>query len=163
MDRKSKRPGAVHVPKFPTVAQIPQWEKAVARALVASSIYDDKAEVKWFKRASRKGVTFDDLRNVGEERFQALDSLLCQALIKNLPLDLHQRIRRKEDEAWQNDTTITGLQVAWMIYDYFKTEDHMSQVYGLNDLTDLTWYGDNRMLDVYSSGNLYWIILKVTR
>ena len=34
-----------------------------------------------------------------------------------------------------------------MIYDYFKTEDHMSQVYGLNDLTDLTWYGDNRMLD----------------
>ena len=29
----------------------------------------------------------------------------------------------------------------------FKTEDHMSQVYGLNDLTDLTWYGDNRMLD----------------
>ena len=34
-----------------------------------------------------------------------------------------------------------------MVYDYFKTEDHMSQVYGLNDLTDLTWYGDGRMLD----------------
>ena len=34
-----------------------------------------------------------------------------------------------------------------MIYDYLKTEDHMSQVYGLNDLTDLTWYGDNLMID----------------
>ena len=108
------------MPKFPSVTQIPQWEKAVARGLVASSIYDDKAEVKWFKRASRKGVTFDELRDVGGERFQALDSLLCQALIKNLPLDLHQRIRRKEDESWQKDATITGLQVAWMIYDYVK-------------------------------------------
>ena len=146
-DRNSKRPTAVHVPKFPTVTQVPQWEKAVARALVASSVYDDKAEVKWFKRASLRGVSFEELGNVGDERFHALDALLCQALIKNLPPDLHQRIRRKEDEAWQNDTTITGLQVAWMIYDYFKTEDHMSQVYGLNDLTDLTWYGDNRMLD----------------
>ena len=86
MDRKSKRPGAVHVPKFPTVAQIPQWEKAVARALVAPSVYDDKAEVKWFKRTSRKGVTFEDLGDVGEERFHALDALLCQALIKNLSM-----------------------------------------------------------------------------
>eukprot|EP00974_Lingulodinium_polyedra_P073490 7114105-Lingulodinium_polyedra.AAC.1 len=34
-----------------------------------------------------------------------------------------------------------------MIYDYFRTEDHMSQVYGFNDLTDLTWYGDDRMLE----------------
>ena len=118
-DRKWKRPGAVHVPKFPTVTQIPQWEKAVVRALVASSNYEDKAEVKWFKRCSRKGAKFDDLADVGEERFHALDALLCQALMKNLPPDLHQRIRCKEDEAWQKDTTITGLQVAWMIYDYF--------------------------------------------
>ena len=34
-----------------------------------------------------------------------------------------------------------------MTYDYFKTDDHMAQVYGLNDLADITWYGDNRMLD----------------
>ena len=81
------------------MTQLPQWEKAVARVLVASSIYDDKAEVKWFKRASKKGVSFEDLGDVGEERYQALDSLLCQALIKNLPPDLHQRIRRKDDEA----------------------------------------------------------------
>ena len=74
-DRKWKRPSAVHVPKFPTVTQIPQWEKAVARALVAAPIYDDKAEVKWFKRTSRKGVTFADLADIGEERYHALDAL----------------------------------------------------------------------------------------
>ena len=57
--------------------------------------------------------TFEELANVGEERYHALDSLLCQALLKmaSLPSDLHHRIRRKEDEAWSKDTTITGLQV----------------------------------------------------
>ena len=34
-----------------------------------------------------------------------------------------------------------------MIYEYFKTEEHMSQVYGFNDITDLMWYGDNRMFE----------------
>ena len=83
-----------------------------------------------FKRASKRRATFQDLATVGEERFQAHDSLLCQARAKTLPPDLNQRIRRKEDEAWQKDTTITGLQVAWMIYESSKTEDHMRQVHG---------------------------------
>ena len=60
--------------------------KRLSPALVSSSIYDDKAEVKWFKRTCRKGVTFEELGDIGEERFHALDALLCQALIKNLPL-----------------------------------------------------------------------------
>ena len=146
-DRKWKRPSEVKVPAFPTVAQLSQWQKSVGRALVAASVHDDKAEIAWFKRASEKGVTFDDLADVGEERFKALDQLLCQGLMKKLPADLAQRIRRKEDEAWKKDTTITGLQTAWMIYDYFKTDDHLSEVYGLHDLIDLNWYGDHRMLD----------------
>ena len=53
--RNWKRPVPVHVPKFPTVTQIPQWEKAVARALVASSIYDDKQEGRTIRGAGRCG------------------------------------------------------------------------------------------------------------
>ena len=44
-------------------------------------------------------------------------------------------------------TTITGVQVACMIYNHFKTEDHMSQVYGFNDMADLNWYSDTRMAE----------------
>ena len=62
------------------MTQIPQWGQAVARALVAASLYNDKAEVPWFKRASQKNATFEELAVVGEERFHALDALLCQAL-----------------------------------------------------------------------------------
>merc|ERR1712079_260826 len=54
-DKKWKRPSPVNVPPFPTVAQMSQWQRTVARALVAASVYDDKAEVAWFKRASEKG------------------------------------------------------------------------------------------------------------
>eukprot|EP00974_Lingulodinium_polyedra_P008789 839462-Lingulodinium_polyedra.AAC.1 len=59
-------PRQVNVPKFPQVTQLAQWSQAVARSLVAASIYDDKAEVRWFKRASEKGATFESLADVGD-------------------------------------------------------------------------------------------------
>eukprot|EP00974_Lingulodinium_polyedra_P005806 550529-Lingulodinium_polyedra.AAC.1 len=59
-------PRQAHVPKFPQATQLPQWGQAVARALVAVSIYDDKAEVRWFERASEKEATFDSLADVGD-------------------------------------------------------------------------------------------------
>ena len=34
--------------------------------------------------------------------------------------------------------------MAYLIYDYFKTEDHMSTVYGFNDVSDLEWMGDRK-------------------
>ena len=134
------------VPAFPTVTQLNEWGQAIARALVAASPYEDRAEVAWFKRASQKGATFEDLADVGESRFHQLDAMLCQKLIRTFPVDLKQRLRRKEEEAWNNNSTITVLQAAWMVYDYYKTEEHMSQVYGFSDLSDLMWYGDDNML-----------------
>ena len=71
--------------------------------------------MKWFKRARAKDATFDSMADTGEARFAPLDAMLAQALLHTLPNDLGQKLRRKEDLAWGNDTTITGLQVAWMI------------------------------------------------
>ena len=88
-NRSWKRPSPVHVPKFPTASQVPQWEETVARALVASSVYDDKKEVKWFKRASQEGVTFEELGNVGEERFHALDALRPDWILQGMQSLLH--------------------------------------------------------------------------
>ena len=34
-----------------------------------------------------------------------------------------------------------------MIYEYFKTEDHMSTVYGYNDVSDLEWMGGRKKQD----------------
>eukprot|EP00974_Lingulodinium_polyedra_P112825 10919799-Lingulodinium_polyedra.AAC.1 len=59
-------PRQVNVPKFSRVAQLAQWGQAVARSLVAASIYDDKAEVRWFKRASEKAALFESLADVGD-------------------------------------------------------------------------------------------------
>ena len=91
----SKTPKQVRVPKFPSVTQLQDWGHAIARELVASSVYDDKDEVRWFQRASAKRAKYEELADVGEPRFAPLDSLLCSALIKTLPSDLRQKVRRK--------------------------------------------------------------------
>ena len=101
-----KTPKQIRVPKFPTVTQLQQWRRSIARELVASSAYNDKAEVKWFQKASAKCVKFEDLADVGDPRFASIDALPCSALIRTLPGDLHQRVRRKEYEAWQSETTV---------------------------------------------------------
>ena len=76
-----------------------------------------------------------------------LDQLLCQARALTLPNGRTHNVRRTKGEAWQNDTTRTDLQVVWPVYTDFKTEAHMSQVYGFNGLTGMMWSGDHRMLD----------------
>ena len=98
---------------------------AIGRELVAAPSYNDKADVTWFKRASAKGVTFEQLADIGESRFMPLDALLCTGLMRTLPPDLRNKTKRKETEAWKSDTAITGRQVAWVIYDYYRTEDHV--------------------------------------
>ena len=40
---------------------------------------------------------------------------------------------------------LTGRQVAWMLYDYFRTDDHMSLMYSYNELNAMKWHGDDRM------------------
>ena len=40
---------------------------------------------------------------------------------------------------------LTGRQVAWMLYDYFRTDDHMSLMYTCNELHAMNWHGDERM------------------
>ena len=69
---------------------------------------------------------------------------MAAALIKILPTDLRRKVQKREQEAVRAGTTLAGRQVAFLIYEYFKTEDHMSIVYGYNDVSDLEWLGDRK-------------------
>ena len=37
--------------------------------------------------------------------------------------------------------TMSGRQTAKMVYEWFKTDEHMSQMYGHNDIQNLPWGG----------------------
>ena len=108
------------------------WKASLVRSLVAASPYADQQEAKWLKEI--EDLTFDALSKS--------DSQLAAALGKILPGQLRIRVQAKEMEASKNNSTITGRQIARMIYEWFKTDVHMSTFFSFNDLAALTWLGD---------------------
>ena len=112
----------------------------MVRNLVAASRYHDKKEVAWFK--SIENATFEELGKDNLERFQPSDSQLAAALSKTLPEQLRIRVQAKEMEAYKDDATLTGRQIVHMIYDWFRTDAHMSTFFSFNDLSNLVWLGD---------------------
>ena len=90
-----------------------------------------------------ENATFEELGRDTSARFQPLDAQLAAALIKTLPEQLRVRVQAKEMEAYKNDAAITGRQIVHMIYDWFRTDAHMSAFFSFHDLSQLTWLGDN--------------------
>ena len=45
-------------------------------------------------------------------------------------------------DAYKANSTLTGRQIVRMIYDWFRTDAHMSTYFSFNDLQTLAWLGD---------------------
>ena len=129
----------VWVPNFPRIQQLPTWKVAMVRSLAAASPYHDKQEVAWFKEI--ENATFEELGRDTSARFQPLDAQLAAALIKTLPEQLRVRVQAKEMEAYKNDATITGRQIVHVMYDWLRTDAHMSTFFSVHDLSQATWLG----------------------
>ena len=125
----------VSAPTFPRTQQLTMWKISLVRNLVAASPYADQQEAPWFKEI--EGKSFDELGKSGSARFQLLDSQLAAALVKILPDQLRTRVQAKEMDAYKRNTTITGRQIVFMIYEWFKTDAHMSTFFSFNDLEGL--------------------------
>ena len=50
-----------------------------------------------------------------------------------------------EDEAISMNKILKGRQLVWLIHDWFRLNPEMKQVYGLQAITDLQWYGDDKI------------------
>ena len=112
----------------------------MVRNLVAASPYADDREIEWLKEI--ESHTYDDLGKSNSARFRLLDLQLAAALVKILPDQLRIRAQAKEMEAYKRNSTISGRQIAHMIYEWFKTDVHTSTLFSFNDLSALTWLGD---------------------
>ena len=111
----------------------------MVRSLVAASPYHGKQEAAWFKEI--ENATFEELGRDTSARLQPLDAQLAAALIKTLPEQLRIRVQAKEMEAYKNDAAITGRQTAHLMYDWFRTDAHMSTFFSFHELSQLTWLG----------------------
>ena len=155
------RPKQVQAPPFPNINEQTSWLSNVAKALVASSVYDDRREVEWLMEVKTK--KFEELSDSGEARFAPLDSLLAIALESKLPQDLRRKVSQaSEKKLLAENDVLTGRQIVWMVLNYFKTSDHMSILYSYDALMDMKWFGDkgveeflfhlNRIIDNLEDG-----------
>ena len=136
------------VPPFPCITQLPQWETALMRNLIAASSHADNIEIAWLAEAKAK--TFEELGDSSgalwtAARFHHLDSNMATAIIRTLSKEtqLRTRVQREENKLVKLNRIIKGRQVVWMIYDWFKTKPHMQSHHSYNDLHSLTWKGDS--------------------
>jgi hypothetical protein len=142
------RPKEVKVPGFPTFPGISKYQLASIRCLTTASVYDDQAEVAWWNEIYTK--SFEELKSSGLPRYAPLDRLYAQGLLKTLPSDLRLQVDDLEKIAIKDNRTLTGRQIAWMIFESFRTSSHMSTVYTINDLQSLEWRGDAKMAEFLS-------------
>ena len=70
----------ITIPAFPNLIQLPQWEIAVAQALVNASSRVDQREVQWFIVCKHPDSTLASLADSGKERFKGLDIKLATAV-----------------------------------------------------------------------------------
>ncbi len=136
------------VPAFPTGNQVGQWRMQVAKNLAASSGRYDMKEIDWFvKDGFGPTVTFESLADSGEERFRSLDLKLSVALSKMLrsvnnalSTDVAQMEQKMAED---NGRMLTGRQIAYNIYLFYQSNPSRDFTYGVKDLTNLVYNGDN--------------------
>jgi hypothetical protein len=139
-------PKSLKVPSFPQYTQLPFWRTQMAKwplNLVHASKYGDNAEIPCFKECVVK--TFEELGDPGSTRVRHLDSLIASALIDKLPEQLKEEVRRAQVGAMEFNKIITGRQMCREMCKRIATSDHMSVFFGVNDLINLQWLGDEKM------------------
>jgi hypothetical protein len=120
----------------------------VAKNLAASSGRYDMKEIDWFvKDGFGEDVTFESLADSGEERFRSLDLKLSVALSKMLrsvnnalSTDVAQMEQKMAED---NGRMLTGRQIAYKIYLFYQSNPSRDFTYGVKDLTNLVYNGDN--------------------
>ena len=144
-----KEAETIPVPNFPTGPQIPQFRMTMARTLAASTGRYDQAEINWFvSEGFGPGITFETLANSGLPRFRSLDmklSVCLSKMVRNANNQLSIDLATIEEKMIEGGTMLMGRQIAWKLYMYYQTNPICDFTYGVTDLTNLPWQGDNQV------------------
>ena len=90
---------------------------------------------------------FESLAFTGEGKFEVPDFRLASALKTGCEssaasMELHRSIARKELQAMEADTILTGRQILWVVLQTFKTNANMGVVCGFAHIQNVKWQGD---------------------
>jgi hypothetical protein len=98
----------------------------------------------------KTGAKVEDFANSGEPRFATLDIKLYAAVlsvIRDGNRTLATKVAGLEDAALTKGNVMKGRQLVFLVHDWFKLNPDMKHLYGLHEITDIKWYGDERIFD----------------
>ena len=148
--RRIKEQDKVIGPKFPTINTLRPFHNQIGRNLVLASGRTDGAEVKWWNEILQEGSKFEDFANTGDPRHATLDLKLHCTLnqcIKEGNKTLATQVASMEDEAMKRGEILKGRQLGWLIHNWFRISPDMKPLYGLQEITDLKWMGDDKIFE----------------
>ena len=148
--RRVKEHDKVVAPKFPTINNIKQFHNQMARNIVLASGRTDGAEVAWWNEIMREGIKMDDLADSGDPRFATLDLKIHCCLTQSIRdgnRTLAAKLASLEDKAMTGGLILKGRQLGWLIHDWFRLNPDLKPLYGLQEIADLQWYGDDKIFE----------------
>ena len=117
--------------------------------------YVDHFEVKWIKEVRAK--SFEELADSGPGRVTKCDIALNKAmvsLINGTNEPLKNDLALKERDAFNDDKSLMGRQVVWMVIGYFETNRALGAQHSWEDISKIKWRGDEHIYDTYCHWNL---------
>ncbi len=148
-------PKDLKLPKaFPTQPTLDMWDVAIGKALVVSSRQADTARVIKYWKTVRKS-TYEELANCDAD-MKPLDALLGSCLKTIMPERLKEKVDKMELEAFEMGNLLSGRQMGWLCFNWFKTEDNMSNIYSYNHLAEIKWFGDHRITEFLRIWDQIW-------
>ena len=88
-----------------------------------------------------KATSFEELADSGE--FEELDAKLSTALDSLIQGELKRKVQVKETQLSQQGMPITGRQITWMLYDYFKVSTNDGVLLDWEAILRVLLKGDN--------------------
>ena len=114
---------------------LPGYKRTCRIDVNAASGCDSDKALQFYLKCESKTATCDELANPGP--FTKLDRLIvsaCSKVIRDKGGEFASRIGRMQDTAAEKGTSVSGLQMQWLIFQEFKGDETCTTSFAIEDI-----------------------------
>ena len=104
----------------------------------------------WINEVFKSGAKIEDFASSANASFATLDIKLYMAVlavIRDGNRTLATKVAILEDAASSKNLVMKGRQLVFLVHDWFRLNPDMKPSFGLQEITDLKWFGDERIFE----------------
>ena len=144
-DRKGlKEQNRIDPPSFPQIATLERFKLDLYdRVIVCAQDKDPTKVMKWLRKVEDPKTRFDDLDDPGRG-YVTLDRKLAAGLTHILSGELSRSIHNIRQALMRECKLVSGRQFLFELYRHFATSPMAGPLLGVQDLTEIRWFGDGQ-------------------